>query len=164
MSRLFAEAAAYAVFILLIGLLSTWPEYRLLADSEAVLSMTFSHAARRVEECRQLSQDELNALPPNMRKPAACPRRRHGTRVELHIDGQREYSGTAPASGLWNDGKASIYRRFNVPAGEHEIFIGMNDSGTSGRNDYELRQRAVIEAGQNLVITFDDLAGSFVIE
>jgi len=164
MIRLPAEAVAYGVFILVIGALSVWPEYRLLADSEAIVSLTFNHAGMRKEACRRLTQEELNSLPPNMRKPDDCPRERHPVRVELRIDGHLVHAATAQPSGLWNDGKASIYRRTTVAAGAHEIFIGMNDSGMADNFDYELRQTVTIDPGRNLVISFDGLTGSFVIE
>jgi len=164
MSRLLAEAVAYGVFIVFIGALSVWPEYRLLADSEAIVSLTFNHAGMRKEECRRLTQEELNSLPPNMRKPDECPRERHPVRVELRIDERLVHADTAPPSGLWNDGKSSIYRRVTVDAGEHEIFIGMTDSGMVENFDYEFRRTMTIESGRNLVISFDGLTGSFIIE
>lgn len=164
MIRWLAEAAAYGVFIVVIGALSVWPEYRLLADSEAIVSLTFSHAGMRKEKCRRLTQEELNSLPPNMRKPDDCPRERHPVRVELRIDDHLVHAVTALPSGLWNDGKANVYRRTTVPAGEHEIFIGMNDSGTAEQYDYELRQVVMITPGRNLVISFDGPSRSFVIE
>ena len=67
----------YGGFAASIAYLSAAPGYRLLGESEAMLSLSFSHAAERVEACRRLSQEELQSLPPNMRKPDDCPRERH---------------------------------------------------------------------------------------
>jgi len=164
MSRLLGQAIAYGVFIAVLGIFSVWPGYRLLGGQEAIVYLTFSHAADRVGECRRLTQEELNELPPNMRKPDDCPRERHPMHVELRIDDALVYSETALPSGLWSDGKANIYRRVTVNAGEHELYVGMNNSGTGTGFDFELRQHVTILLGQNLVITFDNLHQTFLIE
>ena len=152
---------AYAVFAAFVGLLSVWPSYQLLAPELAVVSLTISHAGQRVGECRRLSQEELNELPPNMRKPTVCPRERHPIRVELRADGDLLYRVTALPSGLWSDGKASVYQRLQMAAGEHELFVGMHDSGGDGF-DIELKVDQYLSPGQNLVIDFDELQKAFV--
>jgi hypothetical protein len=164
MNRFLSQAIAYGVFIAVLGIFSVWPSYRVLGEQEAIVSITFSHAADRVEECRRLTQEELNELPPNMRKPEDCPRERHPVHVELRIDDTLVYSETALPSGLWSDGKANIYRRVTVNAGEHGLYAGMNNSGTDTGFDFELRQDVTVLPGQNLVITFDDLHQTFLIE
>ncbi len=151
----------YAVFAAFVGLLSVWPSYQLLAPELAVVSLTISHAGQRVGECRRLSQEELNELPPNMRKPTECPRERHPIMVELGANGDVIYRQTALPSGLWSDGKASVYQRLQMPAGKHSFFIAMNDSGGE-QFDYELRIEQKLSPGQNLVIDFDDQRKEFV--
>ena len=86
MIRLLGQASAYGVFAIVIGLFSIWPQHRLLSEREAVVSVTFSHAAERIAACRRLTQEELNELPPNMRKPDECPRERHQVQVEMRVD------------------------------------------------------------------------------
>jgi hypothetical protein len=164
MNRILAQAIAYGLFVALVGAFSVWPGYRLLDEQEAIVSLTFSHAAQRVAECRRLSQEELNALPPNMRKPDECPRERHQVHVDMRLDDSLVYSETVPPSGLWKDGKVNVYRRTTTDAGEYALFIGMNDSGSGDGYDYERRQDVTIVPGQNLVITFDDMQKTFVIK
>jgi hypothetical protein len=67
--KLVGQVVLYAAFFALLGVLSVRPRLHLMADDEAIVSISFSHAAKRVGECRRLSQEELMALPPNMRKP-----------------------------------------------------------------------------------------------
>jgi hypothetical protein len=148
MNRILAQAIAYGLFVALVGAFSVWPGYRLLDEQEAIVSLTFSHAAQRVAECRRLSQEELNALPPNMRKPDECPRERHQVHVDMRLDDSLVYSD----------------RRTTTDAGEYALFIGMNDSGSGDGYDYERRQDVTIVPGQNLVITFDDMQKTFVIK
>jgi len=162
MSRYIGQFITYAAFATVIGLFSVWPEYRMLQEQEALVSVTFSHAAKRVGECRQLTQEELNELPPNMRKPNSCPRERHPMYVELRADGEVLLSQTLLPSGLWSDGKSNVYSRTTVSAGTHELFVGMNDSGSSDSFDYELSATVEIVPGQNLVVDFDGLSNTFV--
>jgi hypothetical protein len=158
------QIVAYGLFVAVVGVFSVWPDYRLLDEREAILSLAFSHAAQRVEECRRLTQDELNALPPNMRKPDDCPRERHPIYVEMRLDDQLAHLETALPSGVWNDGNASIYRRVTVDAGEYTLFVGMNDSGSDASFDYVGQQEVTLAPGQNLVVTFDAQQKTFVIE
>jgi hypothetical protein len=153
MMRLFSQALAYGAFAAVLGVFSVWPDYRLLDAQQAIVSFTFSHAAQRVEECRRLTQE----------KPDECPRERHLIEVEMRIDETLVYSETLVPSGLWKDGKATVYSRTEVDAGDHELFVGMNDSGPSTGFNYVMRRRVTIEPGQNLVVTFDDSQQKFVI-
>ena len=164
MIRILGQAMAYGVFVAVVGVFSIWPEYRLLDEHQAIVSLTFSHAAERVEECRRLTQEELDALPPNMRKPTDCPRERHPVQVDMRLDDRLVFGETLPASGLWKDGKANAYWRTKIDAGDYVLFIGMNDSGTIDRFDYELSVKKEITPGQNVVVGFDGLSNSFVIE
>ncbi len=164
MTRIIGQVMAFSLFVAVLGIFSAWPDYRLLDEQEAIVSLTFSHAAQRVEACRRLTQEELNALPPNMRKPDECPRERHEIYVEMRLDDRLVHTETALPSGLWKDGKGDIYRRMAIDAGDYSLFVGMNDSGSGEGFDYVERQEVTIAPGQNLVVTFDDSQQSFVIE
>ncbi len=161
--KLFAEISLYAAFVLFIAVLSAWPPYHPVADDRAIISLVFSHAGQRIGECRTLSQEELNKLPPNMRKPDDCPRERHPVRIEFRTGAAMLYSETLPPSGIWADGKSSIYRRIEVQTGIHELFIAMNDSGDSDDFDYSTSAAINLLPGQNLVIQFDDETQQFSI-
>jgi len=161
--KLFAEILAYGVFAAIVGLLSVWPRYEIVEDEKGIISVSFSHAGERVGECRTLSQEELNQLPPNMRKPADCPRERHPLRIELRSGDAVLFQDTLLPSGIWSDGKANIYHRIVVQSGTHEIFVGMNDSGGAAGFDYETVRRVEIGPGRNVVIRFDADAQQFSI-
>ena len=161
--KVLAEILMYTVFIVVIGALSVWPPYQLIEKDRAMVSLVFSHAGDRIAECRILSQDELNKLPPNMRKPSDCPRERHPVRVELRSGKHILYADTLLPSGIWADGKASIYQRIEVAAGEHQIFIGMNDSGGSENFNSSNVATVNLRPGRNLVIQFDEQTAQFLI-
>lgn len=162
MKRL-AEILMYAVFAVVVGVLSVWPPYELLEAERAIVSLVFSHAGERVGECRTFSQEELNKLPPNMRRSTDCPRERHPVRVELRSGDQLLYAETVPPSGIWADGKASVYRRIEVRSGVRELFVGMNDSGGQTGFDYEQSITLDLAPGRNLVIRFDSETKQFLI-
>jgi hypothetical protein len=138
-----------------------WPEIRLLASSEAMLSLTFSHAGQRVGECRQLTQQELDELPPNMRRPADCPRERHPVFVRLKANGVVLFEDTLLPSGLWSDGKSNLYKRLRIDAGAYTLTMEMNDSGGTSTMDSERDFIVSVKPGQNLVIGFDTASRAF---
>lgn len=161
--RLLKEGLAWALFAVVVGVLSVWPRYQMVGKGDAVVSVTFSHAARRVGECRTLSQEELNKLPPNMRKPSECPRERFPISVELRSGKDVLYADRLAPSGIWSDGKANVYRRVVIPSGIHELFIGMSDSGRADGFDFETAKRVDIAPGRNVVIRFDQQSQKFLI-
>lgn len=161
--RLFYEIVAWAVFALVVGLLSVWPRYNLVDAENAIITVTFAHAAQRVGECKILTQEELNKLPPNMRKPSDCPRERHVVRFQMRSGDNILYEDTLFPSGIWSDGKANVYQRVIIPAGTHDVFVGMNDSGGESGFDYETQARIDVAPGRNVVVGFDPGLGSFTV-
>jgi ferredoxin/coenzyme F420-reducing hydrogenase delta subunit len=160
--RIPLTATAYALFAAVVGWLSVWPTFQLIDRDQAMVSVSFSHAGQRVSECRKLSQEELNKLPPNMRKPDDCPRERLPVRVLLSSDGKPLYEAVMQPSGLWSDGESSVYRRLALAAGEQRLFIGMVDSRRDEGFDYSLEQEVELEPGQHLVVNFDSTQQKFV--
>ena len=157
-----AEIAMYTASATFVGPLPAWPPYTNLDDDRAIISLVFSHAGKRVSECRQLTQEELNELPPNMRTMNDCPRERHPVRVELRSGTEILYEATLLPSGIWADGKASIYRRIEVPSGTHKLFVGMNDSGGADF-DYEKSLTMDLAPRRNLLVQFDGQTSEFLI-
>ena len=162
--KIVGQCIAYAGFFALVALLTARPELRLLADDQAIVSLSFSYAAQRIGECTRLSQEELNALPPNMRKPDHCPRERHPLYVELLIDDTERYKATLRPSGIRSDGKATVYKRIAVAAGPHVVTIRMNDSGATGFDEFSASRSLSLRPGQNLVVYFDADTHQFIFE
>ena len=50
------QALAYGAFAALLGTFSTAPAYRLRADNEAVLKLSFTHSGRLAHACRERSE------------------------------------------------------------------------------------------------------------
>ena len=147
--------AFWIVFAAGVGIFSVWPTYTLVAGDEAIVSVAFSHAADRVAECRRLTQEELDKLPPNMRTLNECPRARHPLRIELRSNGTLLFADTLQPSGIWSDGKANVYRRVRIKAGEHRLQVRMDDSGDPNSFRYEFSETMTVEPGRNVVVRFD---------
>lgn len=162
--KLFKEVLAYVAFVAVIGVFSVWPGYELLGADRAIISMVFSHAGQRTGECRTLTQEELNKLPPNMRKLDDCPRERYPIAVELHSGDTLLYGDTLTPSGIWADGKSSVYTRIEVAAGLHDLRVTMVDGDGAAGYDYVLQHTANVSPGQNLVIQFNEERQSFEVE
>jgi len=61
------QAVLYGAFAAFVGYFSTAPTYDHLAPGEALVRLSFSHAAQRKEPCRERTPEELAKLAPNMR-------------------------------------------------------------------------------------------------
>ena len=156
-----AQLVAYTTFFALVAVLSVRPELRLLDDDETIVSLSFSHAGQRVGECTRLSQEELMALPPNMRKADDCPRERHSLQVEFSVDDTVLYASTLVPSGLWRDGKSTVYQRIRITTGSHVLHIRMSDSGTPGQFNFAHTETVDMQPGRNLVVFFDPASQRF---
>jgi hypothetical protein len=143
----------------LIATLSTTPSVRLLGRQESVITLSFTHAAKRRQECRPLTDAERALKQPNMQRPTDCPRGRWPVYVELEFDGRLVFGGLRQPAGLWKDGVSSVYRRFRVPAGVRQLRARLRDTGRPAGFDYETTRMVDLRAGQNLVVEFDPQQG-----
>lgn len=157
--QLVGQGATFAAFALAIAYFSTSPAYIAHPPEKAQLKLSFTHAGNHVEECRKLTREELQALPPNMRKPMDCSRERWPVIAVLSLDGKEIYTGIAAPTGLSKDGQSSFYQEFPVSAGKHTIKIGLWDTRGDvgdGDFDFELEQEVELAAKEVLVIGFDN--------
>jgi hypothetical protein len=152
------------VFALIIGVFSRWPPYQALAGDQALIKLSFTHAAKRVADCRRLSDAELAKLPPNMRAPMKCERERAPVRVEVDIDGSPAIRHVATPSGLSKDGASSVYRRLSVSAGSHRVSVRLKDSAGAEGFDYQREQSITLAPAQILVIDFDAEKGGITLQ
>lgn len=165
MSRLvqvIGQLIAYSLFALVVGYFATRPAYTHLGPGKAVIKLSFSHAGAHIEECRQLTQEELNRLPPNMRRPVDCPRARVPLLVEVELDGKLIYRAALPPSGLASDGTSSAYQKFPVDAGQHHLVARLRDSRRTDGFDHEKSASITLTPQQNFVIDFRPELGGFL--
>jgi hypothetical protein len=159
--RYLSQAVLYAAFAAAIGYLSTSPKYVHLPPGEAVVKLSFTHAAARKEPCRERTPEELAKLAPNMRAQTVCPRERAPVTVEVALDGEPLFRVVAPPSGLAKDGASTVYRRVAVPAGTHRVSARLSDV-PDGSFDHRAETTVALQPGHVLVIDFDSAKGGFL--
>jgi hypothetical protein len=159
--RFLAQFALYVPLMALIGVFSTRPPFTDVGPGEALLRLSFIHAAELRQKCRERSAAELAKLAPNMRAALDCPRERANILVELELDGKLVLEREVPPTGLERDGAATAYFRVKVPAGRHVVVARMRDRPTVGF-DYERKATLELAPGSALVIDFDPAKGGFV--
>ena len=157
------QGLTYALFMAIVWYFSIKPPYHQLEAGQAVITLAFSHAARLRESCRQLTQEELAKLAPNMRLSMDCPRARSPVTIELYLDGKQMTRQLIEPPGLHADQGVDLFQRIKVPAGDHQLLVWMNDDVNVDGPTYRYEQNVTLEPEQQLVIDFDAGAGGFFI-
>ena len=157
--RFLLQAINYTVFMALVWYFSQAPAIRLMADDEARVTIAFAHAGQLREACRRLTQEELNELPPNMRKLEDCPRERSPVTIEATLDGEVVFSESLNPPGLFGDGGVDVFYSATIPAGEHTLSLRMNDSVRIEGFNHTLEQTVTVESRQILLVGFDQKQG-----
>lgn len=160
--KIIGQIAAYTAFAVFIGVFSANPSYTYLGPDQAVVKLSFSHAAKRIGTCRRLTAEEIAALPANMRRTQDCPRERLPLLVELVLNDEVLTHRVLRPAGLHRDGTSAIYQSFVVPAGRHRLIARLRDSDRAQDFDYEQETVVDLVPGQNFVIDFRAESGGFV--
>jgi hypothetical protein len=154
------------LFFLGLGAIAVYfasqPTYQYFPDHQALIKMSFKHSAKRLQECRKRTREELQKLPAHERKALECERGRHPLVVEVVLDGETIFYEKLPPSGLFSDGPAKVFASFPVAAGRHEVMVRMRDSGRGEGFDYSLDKNMTLEPLEVLVIDFSPEAGGLV--
>ncbi|TLD43755.1 MAG: hypothetical protein FAZ92_03990 [Accumulibacter sp.] len=154
------QVILYGAFAAFIGYFATSPKYHQVADDVALIKLSISHLGER--ECRKRSPDELAKMPPNMRAPLDCPRERSDIRLEVDLDGQPILQTVMRPTGLYKDGVSTIYKRFEVKAGIHQLAVRMNDNLVKPGFNFVKEERISLKPHQVMVIDFNpDQGGLF---
>ncbi len=149
---LLAQILFYGLFAAIIGYFSTSPDYTHLEPNVSLIKLSFSTQAEPISECRERTPEELAKLAPNMRATKVCPRERSPIRVEIMLDGNLLYEGVAPPGGLSKDMPSTLYKRFEVPSGEHLLSVKMNDNVRIPGFNLVREERLTLKPAQILVI------------
>ena len=157
--RLLFQALNYTVFMAMVAYFSLMPTHRHLQDDQAVVTLAFGHAGKRVTECVRFTPEQLAEMAPNMRKPAECPRERSPVTIELRLDGERLTREVIEAPGLYNDQSIDVFRNFKVPAGSHELAVEMNDDANVSGPTWQLQRHVTLRPAQRLVVAFESPDG-----
>ncbi len=161
--RYFVQFAAFATFAVFVGYFSSSPPFQYARAESAVVKLSLSHATDRVAPCVLLTPEEVAALAPNMRRTESCERERLPLALELDVDGQRVLAMQATPAGVWGDGPASVYQRFDLPPGQYRMAVRLRDTARAEGWDYTHVEDVTLIAGRYLTITFRAENGGFKI-
>ncbi|MBF0340567.1 MAG: hypothetical protein HQL95_06325 [Magnetococcales bacterium] len=153
---------AYALFFGVLYYLSTAPAYHYLLPDQAEVKLAFKHTSQREKECHERTPEELQKLPPNMRKPQDCPRQRAPIYIELLLDDKFLATRTFIPPGLSHDMSSFIYAKFSLPAGRHKLTVRMRDRLRADGFDYIAEEMRDWIPGQGIQIGFDENKSGFV--
>ena len=160
--RLAGQFVVIAALFAAVATFADWPAYRQFPRGSAIVLLTFVHGADRKAECRQLTSQEIEKLPPNMRRVQDCPRRRPPIYVELDLGGRTVFRASLPPTGIAGDGPSRVYRRFVVPTGKYDIAVRMRDTPRVDGFDHENEKAITLVPDQMFVIDFRPERGEFV--
>jgi hypothetical protein len=159
-AAIIGQVILYGAFAAFIGYFATSPTYHQVADDVALIKLSISHLGDR--ECRKRTAEELAKMPPNMRAPLDCPRERSDIRLEVDLDGQPILQTVMHPTGLYKDGVSTIYKRFEVKAGSHQLAVRMNDNLVKPGFNFVKEEQISLKPHQVMVIDFNpDRGGLF---
>jgi hypothetical protein len=148
------QALLFGLFFLPLVYLTSQPTYQRQDPQLATIKVAVRHAGKVVGECVAAGGEAYDKLPVNMRRPEICPRERSPLRLQFSLDEQTLFTLTEPASGLHSDGVSSVYRRFTVPAGRHQLTMLMNDDVAVEGFNWQLEQDIELLPAQVMVVNF----------
>ncbi|MBK7955873.1 MAG: hypothetical protein IPK02_19110 [Candidatus Accumulibacter sp.] len=154
------QVILYGAFAAFIGYFATAPKYRQIPDDSALIKLSISHLGDR--QCRKRTPEELAKMPPNMRAPLDCPRERSDINLEADLDGQPVLRTVLHPTGLYKDGVSTVYKRFEVKAGSHQLAVRMNDNLVKPGFNFVKEEAITLQPGQVMVVDFNpDQGGLF---
>lgn len=154
------QVILYGAFAAFIGYFATSPKYKQIPDDVALIKLSISHLGDR--ECRKRTPEELKNMPPNMRAAMECPRERSDIKLEMDIDGQPAFQTVMHPTGLYKDGVSTVYKRFEVKAGTHQLAVRMNDNLVKPGFNFVKEEQITLKPNQVMVIDFNpDKGGLF---
>lgn len=148
--------------VLATAALSAWPAWQSVPEDHALLRLSFTVSGAR--SCRARTDEELSALPRNMRQAEICERRRAPVLVELDLDGEALLAEELQPTGLAGSGPSRIYRRFELPAGAYDIALRMRTDPAETGYTATAARRLTLVPGQSLAIDFNARAGGFIFD
>ena len=157
------QAVIYVGMALWLGYFANMPVYTHLDPELALIKLSVIHSAKRKSECRKRTQEELDAMNPNMRKPYDCPRERLPIHIELLLDGELVYDEVLQAAGLSKGSQTRAYQRIPATSGEHDLVVRMVDSARTEGYDYMKAAKIRLSAGVIFVVDFRAEAGGFLL-
>ena len=140
------------VAVFALGALSRVP-YTPADAGHGVLRLSWRVRGERVQECRRLTPEELEALPLHMRRPEVCEGRIAPYRLRVAIDGSVVEDTLIRAAGAREDRPIYVLRDFPLAPGAHVVDIAFAREGAPA--GLTLETVVEIRPGRISLVTFD---------
>lgn len=128
--------------------------YKTPFDGKPSLVVSFKHPGQISENCRELTQEELNKLPLHMRKKQVCERKRSPVRMAIIINNNKILEKSYKAGGIWEDLNSIAIEEIPIEKGEHKVKVLISDSPKEEWN-YNFEETIHFEEWRKRVIVFD---------
>jgi len=157
---------------LAIGALSRGPYTPDRADN-AIVRLAWRARGERVEQCRRLTEEELERLPAHMRQEEQCEGRILPYRLQVRVDGAGVLDELVHAAGARHDRPLYVYDEVPLEPGTHAIVVTFTregnvppgareeEAGTPGR--LALDTVVALAPRRILLVTYDDTARRLVV-
>jgi hypothetical protein len=132
--------------------------------TEAAIRLSWRVRGERIEACRRLTPEEMEALPVHMRREEICEGRIAPYHLTVELDGRVIEDAMVRPAGARGDRPVYVYRDYPVPPGEHplRVVFRLEDEAAQApplRFDGTLR----LAAGEVALITIDAAQNRFVV-
>lgn len=154
--QLAGQSLAWLLFMAATGVFAQWPLYSPVPQGHGELKLSMAHLTERLEPCRQLSAEEIAALPPNMRVVEQCPRGRVSAFVELEADGALLFEGAVRPVGLARGGRTYLQARWSLPAGNYQLELRLRDSPREAGFDLVERFSLNLDSSESALLSVGD--------
>lgn len=102
-----------------------------------VLRLSWRVLGARIEECRQRTQEELEALAPHMRTPQVCVGRNADYTLRVDLDGRTALVDTLRPAGVRADRPVYVLADLTLEPGSHEMNIAFAALGLPAERDLD---------------------------
>jgi hypothetical protein len=125
-----------------------------------VLVVSFKHFGEVSQVTRELSKEELEALPIHMRqKTVVSERRRADVRLRVSVDGTQVLLKAFEPGGLWGDKNATALETLELTPGEHVVDVAIGDTHDGDEWSRVTSETLTVGKGEQRVLLFDATHG-----
>jgi hypothetical protein len=152
--RAVAVIGASALFTVLLGWLARAPYDP--PGAGGLLRLSWRFRGERIENCRQRTQAELDALPVHMRTPEVCDGRNAAYELIVQVDDQKADTMEVKPGGARGDRPVFVLRDVPLSPGPHRVRVRFGRPGAeSGEAALALDTRMQAEPNRIELITLD---------
>ncbi|MFN3604572.1 MAG: cytochrome b N-terminal domain-containing protein [Leptonema sp. (in: bacteria)] len=152
--KLWIAASIVILFLSLLTILISDLPYQTPFDSKPSLIVSFKHPGQISENCKELSQEELNKLPLHMRKKEVCERKRTPVKMALFINDDKILEKSYKPGGIWEDLNSIAIEEIPLEQGKYKIKVLISDL-PNGEWNFNFEEVIFFEEWKKRVILFD---------